>query len=43
MSVEAAAAVASFVGLFVAWVVLPSRLRKKHTAKAEVESPKKSV
>lgn len=43
MSVEAIAAAASFVGLFVAWVVLPSRLKKKHASRAEDEVPKQSA
>jgi hypothetical protein len=35
MSVEAIAAVVSFVGLFFAWVIVPSVLRKHHTTKGE--------
>lgn len=43
MSVEALAAVGTFVGLFMVWAVIPSRLRKKHASKAEDELPKQSV
>lgn len=40
MPVEAILAAASFVGLFTAWVILPSRLKKRHESKRgnEVES-----
>jgi len=38
MSVEAILAVASFVVLFGAWVILPSRLRKRHVEKTEEEA-----
>jgi hypothetical protein len=37
MSIQAIAAIASFIVLFTAWVVLPSRLRKHHYSKVEVE------
>jgi len=37
MSVQILAAIA-FVVLFIAWVVVPSRLRKKHVSKAEDET-----
>lgn len=43
MPVEAAAAAGSFIVLFVAWVVIPSHLRKRHAAKTEDETPKQSV
>lgn len=35
MTVEAAAAVISFIGLFTAWVIVPSRLKKKHASRAK--------
>jgi hypothetical protein len=35
MPVETIAAVASFVGLFFAWVVVPTVLKKRHATKAE--------
>jgi len=35
MPVEAAAAIVTFVGLFTAWVILPSRLRKRHANRVE--------
>lgn len=35
MPVEAILAAASFIGLFTAWVILPSRLQKRHLAKKE--------
>ena len=35
MPVEAILAAASFVGLFTAWVVLPSRLQKRHSDETE--------
>ena len=31
MSIEAILAAVTFVGLFVAWVVLPTRLKKRHS------------
>jgi hypothetical protein len=35
MPVEALAAALVFVGMFMAWAVLPSFLRKRHTSRAE--------
>jgi len=37
MSVQIIAAIASFVVLFLAWVVLPSKLRKHHSGKVNIE------
>ncbi len=37
MPVEAILAAVSFVGLFTAWVILPSRLHKRHASKIEIE------
>jgi hypothetical protein len=37
MSVQIIAAIASFIVLFIAWVVLPSRLRKHHASKVNTE------
>lgn len=33
MPIEVILAAASFVGLFTAWVILPSRLKKQHDSK----------
>ncbi len=35
MSVQIIAAIASFVVLFTAWVIVPSRLKKHHDSKTE--------
>ena len=35
MSIEAALAAASFVGLFVAWVVVPSFVKERHNSKTK--------
>ena len=35
---EAALGAVAFVGLFAAWVILPSHLRKKHDVRAEGET-----
>ena len=35
MPVEAILAAVSFVGLFTAWVILPSRLQKRHAVREE--------
>lgn len=35
MPLEAILAAVSFVGLFTAWVILPSRLCKRHNAREE--------
>ena len=40
MPVEAILATASFIGLFTAWVILPSRLRKRRAAKKEDDTCK---
>jgi hypothetical protein len=37
MSIQAIAAIASFVVLFAAWVVIPSQLRRRHAGKTEVK------
>jgi len=37
MSIQIIAAIASFVVLFVAWVILPSQLRKRHENKIPME------
>ena len=37
MSVTAVAAIASFVILFAAWVVIPSQLKKRHENKVHTE------
>lgn len=38
MPLEAILAAVSFVGLFAAWVILPSRLQKRHSDKTENET-----
>lgn len=38
MSIEAILAAVSFIGLFTAWVILPSRLHKRHAAREQNES-----
>ncbi len=38
MPVEAILAAVAFIGLFGAWVILPSRLRKRHAEKTEDEA-----
>jgi len=43
MTVEAVAALASFAGLFVAWVILPSRLQKKHDTRFDDKTPEQPV
>ena len=35
MSTEAIIAIIAFVGLFVAWVILPNRIKKHHEAAEE--------
>ena len=40
MPVEAILAAASFIGLFTAWVILPSRLCKRHTAREKDDTCK---
>lgn len=35
MPVEAILAAVSFIGLFTAWVIIPSYLRKRHVASEE--------
>jgi len=37
MSVTAVAAIASFVVLFGAWVILPSLLKRRHSEKIEAD------
>lgn len=37
MPAEAVVAVVAFVGMFLAWVVVPSYLRKHHDARAKAE------
>jgi hypothetical protein len=37
MSIQAVAAIISFVALFTAWVVIPSRLRRHHDNKVEAD------
>ena len=39
MTIEAILAVASFIGLFGAWVILPSQLRKRHSSRERDKSP----
>lgn len=38
MPAEAIFAALAFVGLFVAWVIVPSRLHKRHTSVTEEET-----
>ena len=37
MSVTAIAAIIAFVVLFGAWVIIPSRLKKRHESKVDIE------
>ena len=38
MSVQAILAAVTFVGLFVAWVIIPTQLRKRHASTEEDET-----
>lgn len=37
MSIEAVIAIVVFAAMFLAWTVLPSKLKKRHEAKTEKE------
>ncbi|MEE8413999.1 MAG: hypothetical protein V3R96_05555 [Dehalococcoidales bacterium] len=39
MPLEAILAAVSFVGLFTAWVILPSHLKKRHLARENDDTP----
>ena len=40
MPSEAIFAALAFIGLFVAWVIVPSRLKKRHTSVAKEDRPR---